>query len=129
MGRVADVAWLWWHGRSRRGLVAFFGVSRTVSVQREANRKQQWWERARWALDLTLAEDTTTRAIGLEVLDALSRSEYAGEHEFEVVEAAIAPTLDAYGLHLGSLSDEERGQDSPGEAHLTTEVGPREGGN
>lgn len=57
-------------------LVAFFGVSRTVSVQREANRKQQWRERARWALDLTLAEDTTTRAIGLEVLDALSRSEY-----------------------------------------------------
>ena len=77
-------------------VVAFLGVGRTVKAQREADRKQQWWDRARWALDLTLAEDTTTRTIGLEVLDALSRSEYAGQHEFEVVDAAITPTLEAY---------------------------------
>jgi hypothetical protein len=77
-------------------VVAFIGVSRTVKAQREANRKQQWWERARWALDLTLEDDSTTRAIGFEVLDALARSEYASEHEAEVIDAAVAPALEAY---------------------------------
>ena len=56
-------------------VVAFWGVSRTVKVQRDANRKQQWWERARWALDLTLYDDSTTRAVGFEVLAALAGSE------------------------------------------------------
>ena len=40
-----------------------------------AERKSQWWKRAEWALDLTLEEDTRTRQIGYEVLDALARSE------------------------------------------------------
>lgn len=77
-------------------LLALYGVSRNVRVQREANRKQQWWERARWALDLTLNVDSSTRAVGFEVLDALARSEYADEHEAEVIDAAVSATLDAY---------------------------------
>jgi hypothetical protein len=76
--------------------VTFVGVARTVKTQRESNRKQQWWERARWGLDLTLSEDGTSRTVGLEVLDALGRSEYATEHEVEVIRAAVLPTLDAY---------------------------------
>lgn len=83
-------------------ILAFIGVHLTVRAQRHANRKQQWWERARWALDLTLSDQTTTRTVGLDVLEALSRSEYAGEHEFEVVDAAVAGVLDQYAPRAGA---------------------------
>ncbi|KQY61435.1 hypothetical protein [Nocardioides sp. Root140] len=100
--------------------IAYAGVKRSVRSQRDANRKQQWWERARWALDLTLSEDTTTRTIGLEVLDALGRSEYAGEHEYDVVEAAVAPTLEAYADETGR-DYEDDGLGTGDEAHLNTD--------
>ena len=51
-----------------------------------------------------MKEDTTTRVVGLEVLDALAHSEYASEHESEVIDAAVAPTLEAY---LAQLSEVE----------------------
>lgn len=34
-------------------------------------RKEQWWKRAEYALNLTLAEEETTQITGLEMLDAL----------------------------------------------------------
>jgi hypothetical protein len=76
--------------------VAYLGVVRNVRAHREANRKQQWWERARWALDLTVSDDSSTRAVGFSVLDALARSEWAGEHEAEVIDAAVDAALESY---------------------------------
>jgi hypothetical protein len=100
--------------------VAFGGVGHTVKAQRETNRKQQWWERARWALDLTLSEDSTSRTVGFEVLDALGCSEYATEHEVEVIAAAVLPTLEAYGEMTGHDLDEDDDGGPPGpEAHLS----------
>jgi hypothetical protein len=77
-------------------IIAWAGVSKSVKAQRQVTRKQQWWERARWALDLTLDDDSTTRAVGFEVLGALAQSEWATEHEADVIDAAIAATLDGY---------------------------------
>ncbi len=97
--------------------IAYAGVVRSVRSQREATRRQQWWERARWALDLTLSDDSTTRTIGLEVLDALGSSEFATEHEFDLVDAATAPTLEAYASSAAPRAD--RGAADADEAHLT----------
>lgn len=97
---------LWW-GAS----IAYVGVRKSVRAQREATRKQQWWDRARWALDLTLSDDSTSRSIGLAVLDALGSSEFATEHEFELVEAALAPTLEAYAA-AAVLADDGAGADN-----------------
>ncbi len=106
--------------------VAFIGVSRTVKAQREAARRQQWWERARWALDLTLDQESSTRVVGFEVLDALANSEYAEEHEAEVIDAAVNATLDAYEDQKSSGSDptqqEDAGATPDGQAHLTRET-------
>lgn len=90
--------------------IAYRGVRRTVQQQQEAARKQQWWDRARWALDLTQQDDNeVARLVGLEVLEALAESEYADQHEAEVISAAVAPLLDAFGdaEGLGDLSDEQ----------------------
>jgi hypothetical protein len=99
-------------------LIALRGVRRTVTAQREANRKQQWWDRAKWALDLLLEDDYRKQIAGLEVLAALADSEWAFEHEADFVDAAVRPFLDAYlsrsGLNAISAEDEPRSDD----AHL-----------
>lgn len=57
-------------------------------MQRAAQRKEQWWKRAEWALNLTLSDDPQRQELGLEVLDALSESEWKQEHESDVIAAA-----------------------------------------
>lgn len=84
--------------------IAYAGVRRTTRHQREAARKQQWWERAHWALDLTLQDDLEARLVGLNVLDALAESGYAAEHEIELVLAATESALDRYEDQLAAGS-------------------------
>lgn len=54
-------------------------------------RKEQWWKRAEYALNLTLAEEETTQITGLEMLDALE-SKTKPERAF--IEAATQWFLD-----------------------------------
>lgn len=64
--------------------------------QRErAERKNQWWARAQWALDLTLSPDTETRTVGYDMLDALAGSEWADQHEADLIAAATDRALGA----------------------------------
>ncbi|GAA2036079.1 hypothetical protein [Pseudokineococcus marinus] len=78
--------------------------------QRErAERKNQWWARAQWALDLTLSQDTEIRTVGYDMLDALANSEWADEHEAELIAAATDRAL-------GPVADESEAvstQDAP----------------
>lgn len=97
--------------------IAFLGDSRSVRGQRETARKQQWWDRARWALDLPLSDDSLRREVGIGVLDALGSSEFAREHEVDLVEAAIRPTL------LAALPHGP-GPAPPDEAHWRSRDGP-----
>lgn len=107
IGGVAATGWTWlgeWLMSPGFGglaavvaaLLALWGVQTNVRSQRAATRKQQWWERARWALNLTLSEQTSEREVGFAVLDALANSEWAQEHESDVIVAATEPTLTQY---------------------------------
>ncbi|WP_323958869.1 hypothetical protein GC088_09940 [Arthrobacter sp. JZ12] len=102
-------------------VIAYAASRRSASVQRknalddriqreQAERKAQWWSRAQWALNLTLSEDSETRAIGFRVLEALGESEWADEHEGDVIAAATERALDA-GLLEG---DEDEPRQPPG---------------
>ncbi|TFD12873.1 hypothetical protein E3T35_06180 [Cryobacterium sp. TMT1-2-2] len=55
------------------------------------SRKEQWWKRAEYALNLTLAEEETTQITGLEMLDAL---ESKTEPERAFIKAATQWFLD-----------------------------------
>ena len=85
-------------------VIAFKAATRVASAarttasedraQRErAERKAQWWQRAQWALDLTLSSDTETRTVGFKVLEALADSEWAEEHEADIIAAATERVL------------------------------------
>jgi hypothetical protein len=60
-----------------------------------ADRKAQWWARAQWALDLTVSGDTDKATIGHRVLSSLAESEWADEHEADVIAAATIEALEA----------------------------------
>lgn len=96
-------------------LVAYLGVRKTVRQQRLNARKDQWWERARWALDRTLSEDARVRAVGFSVLEALGDSEYAAEHEFDVVDAAMDAQLAGYADPRETVADVEEWDDTSDE--------------
>lgn len=109
--------------------IAFEGLRRSVKAQRETARKEQWWDRARWALDLTLSDQSSTREVGYGVLEALAESEYAAEHEAEVIDAALERGIGAYdpedGLDESSETLGDGDADEPSESGTEPdETGP-----
>lgn len=79
---------------ANRSAVAARATASADRTQRErAERKAQWWLRAQWALDLTLSQDTETRTVGFQVLEALATSEWAEEHEADIIAAATERAL------------------------------------
>ena len=74
--------------------VALFVGLRTIRQRDLADRREQWWERFRWASELTLGQDQQSRVLGLEVLDLLSTSKLAGPEELEVLEAGLTAALE-----------------------------------
>ena len=75
-------------------VVALFVGLRTIRQRDLADRREQWWERFRWASELTLGANQQARVLGLEVLDLLVTSRLAGAEEFEVLEAGMTAALD-----------------------------------
>ncbi|RFA15580.1 hypothetical protein B7R22_06410 [Subtercola boreus] len=74
-------------------VIAFTTARKDRRQKERAERKAQWWSRAEWALNQVTDRDDFTAQIGLNVLDALGNSEWAGEHEGDVIAAATAPFL------------------------------------
>ena len=66
----------------------------TVRQRDVADRRVQWWERFRWASELTLGQDQQSRVLGLEVLDLLITSRLAGPEELDVLEAGFTAALE-----------------------------------
>lgn len=87
-------------------LIAYLAArqaANTARVQAEADRevterrdrKAQWWLRAEWALNQVASGNTARAEIGQKVLEALAGSEWAEEHEFDIIAAATEDALSA----------------------------------
>lgn len=60
-----------------------------------AARKDQWWVRTQWALDLVMLDSDRHRMIGLELLQVLGSSSWADVRELDIIRAAAASVIDA----------------------------------
>lgn len=80
----------WWRW-SITALIAVvgLGIALTTYVQKSrADRRAQWWERARWAIECVLdAEDPDRVEVGLQVLEHLAGTKLAGVDELEILDA------------------------------------------
>ena len=74
-------------------LIAAFIGWRSMQTQAEANRRAQWWERAEWALDASMASDLDRRVVGLGVLALLAESNLAGKEEARILQVASNDNL------------------------------------
>lgn len=74
-------------------LIAAFIGWRSMQTQAEANRRAQWWERAEWALDASMAAHLDRRVVGLGVLALLAESSLAGEEEARILQVASNDSL------------------------------------
>lgn len=84
--------------------------SRQATEQRElAARREEWWRRFTWAIELIRGEDDGPDWIGLEVLATLAASELAGAEEIALIrritENKLLPTL----VEIGAATDETGG--------------------
>ena len=75
-------------------MIAFVGVLLNVRSQQKLAHKEQWWERAKWALDNWVSDDERRRKTGKLVAEALSTSEYAKVHEATLLDAMVEPRLE-----------------------------------
>lgn len=84
-------------------------ADREQSERRE--RKEQWWSRAEWALT-QVAHGGSAAVIGLGVLEALGRSEWADQHEGDIIAAATDFALVTEELETDAGSSEDLPHDS-----------------
>jgi hypothetical protein len=107
--------------------IAFAASRYQARVQRSAQRKEQWWKRAEWALNLTLSDDPAFRELGLEMLEALSESEWRHEHEDDVIAAAKdrlrASGNDLPDLTIPHIKSERGGRNTHDPGHDSTAIG------
>jgi hypothetical protein len=93
--------------------VALYVGLRTIRQRDLADRREQWWDRFRWATDLTLSPTPRDRVLGLEVLDLLGASALAGPEELDLLEAGMTAALR---VRPDLLDDGWVGEDDAGEA-------------
>lgn len=98
-------------------VIAFVGVRRTSRVQRDNARKDQWWDRLKWAADLILSGDEDKANVGLSALDAIAKTPGFDADEQRFLRAVTQLFLldDESGtLDSGTGYDENRGEETHG---------------
>lgn len=78
-------------------------------------RKDQWWKRAEYALNLTLAAEETTQITGLEMLDALKSK---SKRELAFIDAATQWFLKPAEATDGAAGRESAAVENVGEQHV-----------
>lgn len=93
-------------------LIAGWVAWRTLSQRREADRRDQWWQRTQWAIGLAMDPDFSRAVVGLIALRHLAGSDLCTAEDFEMLDKIGGAKIDA--LTLSEESAERRRQ--PGRA-------------
>ena len=67
----------------------------TIVQRGRADRRDHWWQRAQWALDLSLDDDPARAAVGAAVLVHLAGSDLAGREEARLLAAVRSTEVDS----------------------------------
>lgn len=60
----------------------------------EASRREEWWRRTQWAIDLALDADDTRKAVGVTALAELLASPLATEDDLAIGRSVLGQMLD-----------------------------------
>ncbi len=87
-------------------LVVLTGAVVAVLQRRRADRKEQWWKRTQWALDLVRSDDDYSQVLGANVLAQQARSRDADREDARLLREAVEPLVDT----AEEGADTERGR-------------------
>lgn len=72
------------------------GAGITVRQRYQADRKDQWWKRTQWALELLLRRDEDSVLLGLEILTQQVSAKVADSEDAELIAQVLTPWVDSY---------------------------------
>jgi len=95
-------------------VLALIGVRRSTAVQRENARKDQWWDRLKWAVDLVLSGDEAAANVGLAALTAITQAQGFDTDELNFLERITELFLEPD--ESGTLESELEPDAQPGQS-------------
>jgi hypothetical protein len=118
-------------------IIAAWIAWRTLAQRREADRRDQWWKRTQWAIDLAMDRDFSRAVVGLVALKHLAASDLCTEEDYELLDKIGGAKIDALTLseesarregtekHLSNHEAPDREAAEPQPPHRETAVPPR----
>lgn len=95
---------------------------RTLAQRREADRRDQWWQRTQWAIGLAMDPDFSRAVVGLVALRHLAGSDLCTAEDYEMLDKIGGAKIDA--LTLSEESAERRSvPHEPGHSPAAAEEG------
>jgi len=94
---------------------------RTLAQRRQADRRDQWWKRTQWAIDLAMDPDFSRAIVGLVALKHLAASDLCTEEDYELLDKIGGAKIDAL-----TLSEESTRRTAP-EPRLPNHATGRQG--
>ena len=92
-------------------VLVLLGAAITVRQRYRADRKDQWWKRTQWALELMLDRDEDRQLLGLQVLDQQTGARVADGEDRRFIVEVVQPLTEYY---LPNLDSDADGQDTGG---------------
>ncbi|MFE5836890.1 hypothetical protein [Arthrobacter sp. NPDC056493] len=71
---------------------------RALAQRREADRRDQWWKRTQWAIDLAMDRDFSRAVVGLVALKHLGASDLCTDEDYEMLDNIGGAKIDALTL-------------------------------
>jgi hypothetical protein len=71
---------------------------RTLAQRRGADRRDQWWKRTQWAIDLAMDRDFSRAIVGLVALKHLAASDLCTDEDYEMLDKIGGAKIDALTL-------------------------------
>jgi hypothetical protein len=87
-------------------IIAGWIAWRTLAQRREADRRDQWWQRTQWAIDLAMDPDFSRAVVGLITLKHLAASDLCTEEDYQMLDKIGGAKIDALTLSEASADRE-----------------------
>jgi hypothetical protein len=82
-------------------IVALVVGTITIHQRTWADRREHWWKRAQWSLELVMSNDPLEQRVGVNALNYLSKSELTKQDEALMLSAAIDAFMEEKDSEIG----------------------------
>jgi hypothetical protein len=89
-------------------VIAAWIAWRTLAQRRVADRRDQWWQRTQWAIDLAMDGNFSRAVVGLVALKHLAASDLCTDEDYEMLDKIGGAKIDAL-----TLSEESARREAP----------------